>query len=338
MSIEQLEALLDGKGIEDLEADTGRPEEDRETEEEEEGAEAAEKSEEPDETDDEPEEEVFEVDAGLIAEALGIAEEDLFLDDDGKIGIRAKVNGEEIRASLSDLRKSYQLQKNLDDKAHTLNKERAEFQTWQQQQVERFSQEVGIADQMINNQASQLAKQYEAVDWDRLRASDPAEWSARRQEFQQAYESLRGQKERVAEEVQRHQQSMQQQHMAQYEEVLKRELQELFNKLPEWSDPDVANRERQEVAEYLRGVGYADQELNIADHRAIMLARKAMLYDKQASAEPAGKKVRKVRRVMPSGSLTSPKQRSSKIRKERLARQRKTGSEADTLAALEALL
>lgn len=344
MSIEQLEGLLARGGVAGQDDDlkeTGKPAKNAEPEEEETedvDAEVADESEEAGKDDDEAGEEVEEIDASIIAEALGVAEEDLFVDDDGKVGIRAKVNGEEIRASLSDLRKSYQLQKNLDDKAHAFNQERAQFQQWAQSQAQAFNREVGIADAIINQQAEKLAEQYQSIDWDRLRQADPAEWSARRQEFQSAYQSLKGQKESVASEVEQQQQAMQQQYAAQWNEMLRYESQELVKILPDWSDQAVAKREWDEIQGFLRASGYGEHELNITDHRAISLARKAMLYDKQAGAEPAGKKVRKVRRVMPSGSLKTPVQKAEKIRKARIARQRKTGSEIDTVAALEALL
>jgi len=55
----------------------------------------------------------------------------------------------------------------------------------------------------------------------------------------------------------------------------------LADKLPEWRDPKRAQSEAREIESYLRGLGYQTEELNeLVDHRAVLVARKAMLFDK----------------------------------------------------------
>ena len=58
------------------------------------------------------------------------------------------------------------------------------------------------------------------------------------------------------------------------------EQQKLLNALPEWKDPAKAKDEASAVDGYLQKAGFSEQERNgIADHRVIVVARKAMLYD-----------------------------------------------------------
>lgn len=55
----------------------------------------------------------------------------------------------------------------------------------------------------------------------------------------------------------------------------------LADKLPQWRDPKRANAEAREIESLLRSVGYKDDELNqLVDHRAVLIARGAMLYRK----------------------------------------------------------
>jgi hypothetical protein len=58
------------------------------------------------------------------------------------------------------------------------------------------------------------------------------------------------------------------------------EQQKLLVALPEWKDPAKAKDEASAVDGYLHNAGFSEQERNgIVDHRVIVVARKAMLYD-----------------------------------------------------------
>jgi hypothetical protein len=83
--------------------------------------------------------------------------------------------------------------------------------------------------------------------------------------------------------TQRHQLSQQQvaDQEREYADYLKSEQQKLQEKLPEWRDSKVQAGESRAIAEMLIQHGYSQEELGtLADHRALLLARKAMLYDK----------------------------------------------------------
>lgn len=68
-------------------------------------------------------------------------------------------------------------------------------------------------------------------------------------------------------------------------ELLARSEQALLEALPSWRDPEKRVAEQKEVAQFLISNGYSPQDLNdLADHRAVLLARKAMLWDKAQSA------------------------------------------------------
>jgi transglutaminase/protease-like cytokinesis protein 3 len=85
--------------------------------------------------------------------------------------------------------------------------------------------------------------------------------------------------------AQQRQQLVQQQQADQdreYGEYLQAEQQKLQEKLPEWRDTKVRESESSAIADMLIKHGYSQEELGtLADHRALLLARKAMMWDTQ---------------------------------------------------------
>lgn len=118
-----------------------------------------------------------------------------------------------------------------------------------------------------------------------LRHSDPAEWTARRQEVI-AYEL---QLAKVAGERQRVQEQMARDAETRHAQYLATERDRLFEAFPEWA----TNREKaQQDMNALRATGaeygFSDAELDsVADHRAIRLLHDAMQYRKSQAAKAA---------------------------------------------------
>src|SRR3546814_14238817 len=77
---------------------------------------------------------------------------------------------------------------------------------------------------------------------------------------------------------------------AKQSEWVKAEREALKAKLPEWSDPKVAEPEQKMIAEYLLAQGYAQEEVQmLQDHRALIIARDAAKY-RQLQAAKAKKR------------------------------------------------
>lgn len=55
--------------------------------------------------------------------------------------------------------------------------------------------------------------------------------------------------------------------------------QALLDKLPEWKDSAKAEAEAAKIRQFLADQGYKPEEMSFDDHREILMARKAMLYD-----------------------------------------------------------
>lgn len=134
-----------------------------------------------------------------------------------------------------------------------------------------------------------LAEQNQSVNWQQLLETDPQQylqqkhlWEQRQAALQQTYAQ------------QQHLASIHQAEQAQrFQQHLSVQQQELLAKLPEWRDESKAKAEKLALREYLQSQGYDEQSVNnVADAKAILLARKAMLYDQMISkAQVATKKV-----------------------------------------------
>ena len=196
-----------------------------------------------------------------------------------KIGV--KVDGEESKVSMSELRASYQMQEAAEkrlneskEKAKALNQAVADKS---QQLNEQFS----VAAKLIEN-AEQMLNSDEASIDPNLRNNDPAEWSAREREIDKRRQNLAKLKHDAQGEYQKAAQQNKAERDRQLAEVIQGEQVKLSTAIPEWANEVIATAEKAKVSKYLQSVGFSEQELNQAyDSRMIVMARKAMLHDER---------------------------------------------------------
>jgi hypothetical protein len=106
-------------------------------------------------------------------------------------------------------------------------------------------------------------------------------------------------------EQQRAQYEAQQRQETQLKEYLAEQHKQLVERLPEWSDAEKGPKLKSELSSYLRNEGFAEQELgNLADHRLVLVARKAMLYDRAQRERAALAKQVNVPKVQKPGTTT----------------------------------
>lgn len=190
----------------------------------------------------------------------------------------------------------------------------------------------------LQKMAAQLEgalEQQSKIDWNALIESNPVE--ALRQQH------LLQQRQAALQENQREQQRLAEQIRSEQAEAFKNHLstqqQELLAKLPEWKDEAKASAERDALKAYLVEQGYSQSDVaNISDHKAVILGRKAMLYDQMmAKAQAAAKKVSnvptKVERPGVSSERVSPDGRSAAMQ-----RLTKSGRVEDAAAVFASIL
>lgn len=243
-----------------------------------------------------------------------------------------KVDGQEIQVTEDELLKGYSRTQDYTRKTQKLSEERQAAQAeFDQVRAERERYAAVITAMQQQLEAASPAE----PNWDKLRAEDPIEFGIRWAEHQrreQQKTALFAEQQRLA-EIQQYERTQQMQKM------LEKEQQSLLEAIPEWSDPQKAKAEKSELLDFGRTVGFTDAELNnVVDHRAVLMLRKAMLYDKlmskRADIKPTPKATTPVLR--PGAATTVPKAVSEVSRaKQRLA---KTGSIRDATSAFEAIL
>ncbi len=125
--------------------------------------------------------------------------------------------------------------------------------------------------------------------WNELAQSDPAKWVLERNLYEQrhaAYQQNMAKLGQLQALSQAEAQEAQRQHLSKQQE-------ELLAKLPDWKDESKAKAEKARITAFLKEQGYNDSEVGqLSDHRAVLLARDAMLYREMVSkAQAAAKKV-----------------------------------------------
>lgn len=177
-----------------------------------------------------------------------------------------------------------------------------------------------------------LAEQQQ-LDWDGLLQSDPVEYLKQKALFEKRQATMQ---EIYQQKVQIERLTQAEQQKA-YARQLEQQQEMLLAKLPEWKDAKKASEDKAAIRSYLLEQGYEKEAVeSIADARAVLVARKAMLYDQMISkASAAAKKVAtlptKVER--PGTGRTGLDQRTSAFQK--LA---KSGSVDDAAAVFRSIL
>ena len=298
---------------------------------------AAEQKDTPKETEEPDEGEVVEIGTlHELAEHIGVDVGDLY-------NIRVPITGSDgikSEISLGEWKDAYQGTDKLTKAQKELVEQRDRWETERQQAAARIEQSLKTAESLTQAAEKQLMADIAGIDWNSLRDADPAEYAARRQELLERQRLLEEAKGRVSQEIQREHAERQTQQNAQWQQILLQEQKALAEALPEWRDEGKAKAEKAALSEYLQGAGFkADEIENIADHRAVILARKAMLYDQVVKQSDAAKKrvVKLGKKVLSPGvKQTRNEQKADTLSKQR-ATLRKSGNVNDAAALIEAM-
>ena len=181
-----------------------------------------------------------------------------------------KLDGEDMEITLDEALQGYQRQSDYTKKTQVLANERKQVEAEKEalsRQREQYKQNV---DRLVQEQQSQ---QPDETDWDKLYEEDPLQWMKQK-------EDVRSKKEKMFELQQeqfRLQQQQSQEQQAQMQEYLTQQQKALVDTIPEWKDPEVMAKEKSEIRNYAKSIGYSDQELSqIYDSRAVFALRAGM--------------------------------------------------------------
>lgn len=168
-------------------------------------------------------------------------------------------------------------------------------------------------------------------DWDALANEDPAKFQLEFARHQKATKRLQ--------DVQAERQRVEQERFSDFQSMLKSKLEaegaRLLEAIPEWKDQAKAEGGKAALVQYATTTyGFTPEELgNVLDHRYIVLAHKAMLYDAQQATgkEQLTEKTKAVKVLKPGGRDTAaakvPRSEIQRLRE----RARRSGSVEDAV-------
>ena len=188
-----------------------------------------------------------------------------------------KVDGKEVEVTLDELQKGYSRTQDYTRKTQQIAEVRkqteAELQAVRAER-EQYAQLLGALEAQVQ-QVSQPN-----IDWDRLYQEDPIEWVRQREvmrENQEKAAAIQSEKQRLAQ--------LSQQEQAQFmQQKLQQEQEALLAAIPDWKDAKKAQAEKALLVEFGQKIGFTPEELkSVVDHRAVLMLRKAALYDQLMS-------------------------------------------------------
>jgi hypothetical protein len=214
-----------------------------------------------------------------------------------------KIDGKEVQVPLSELLNGYQRQSDYTKKTM----EAAEQRKTADAVVQQAQQERQEYHSKLERMAAQLEgaiEQQSQIDWNALIESDPVEYLKQQQLFQQRqalYQQNMQERQKLAQQFQHEQAQAHQSYLAEQQE-------NLLAKLPDWKDDAKAAADKASITKFLQEQGFEPEDISsIADHRHVLVARKAMLYDQlMAKANVQAKKVQEApQRVVKPGVTTN---------------------------------
>jgi len=246
------------------------------------------------------------------------------------------VNGEQVKKTKSEV--SELAQKGLDytQKTQQLAEQRRQAQAEINAKAEEFKMREAVIEHLAEAKSLETQlKQYQGVDWNALVDSDPIQ----AMKLDRQYRELQSAYSQKVNDIQAAQQniSAQQQHFTQ--ELLQREKQSMIEAIPDWKDAEKSKSERAEIKASLQKAGFTPEEIeNLSDHRSVVIARKAMLYDQMMSKKPeVQKRVAEAPKPVRPGSTQQRNQKGDAYQKNR-DQLKKTGRAEYAQSAIERLL
>ena len=249
-----------------------------------------------------------------------------------------KVNGQEVDVTLEEALKGYQRESDYTQKTQQLSDQRKEFEAEQSQFQQQRAETAQLRDAYAQS-LQQLQQQLEQgltqePDWDKAYEQlDAKEYARLVQDWQMRKENnqkVKVEQARVAKEQRAETEDLMRRHLAQQSDLM-------LQKLPQWKDEKVRDKERQELITYAKTLGYTDDEIaNAADHRAIVALYHSMQLSKLNASTPEVKK--KVRRAPKMAKAGVPRSKNEVASRRREKLRKRHAAEGTIASAVDLLL
>lgn len=215
------------------------------------------------------------------AGVLGIDDSQIALDDEGNfVGVNVKIDGESDRVDLKTLIAGYQNNRNNTNKSKALAEERKTFEVDRDKTVATYTQKLDDVNKLTQYLHQNMMKEFNGINWDQLRVSDPAEYAALMQDYNVRQQDINAVYAAIEQERNDSQQQLTQTQQQKMQGFVKEQMDLLVSKNPEWSDKEKLKNAMSEMGSFaVETYGFSENEFNsVMDHRLIELLKDAKKY------------------------------------------------------------
>lgn len=243
-----------------------------------------------------------------LAEHLGVDVAELYevsVPVSNPDGTKANISVGKLKDAWQENQKAAKAIKQAQEEYEALNKQRVAAE-------ESIAREASKTASFLNAAKQELTREFNQVNWDQLRAQDPGQYAVKRQDYIERNGRLQSMEQQASRQWDEQQAQVKQQKQEQFGQFAQREQAALVEAIPEWRNEEAANVEKAKLRDYLLNIGYLADEVDHAyDHRTIVLARNAMMWDEQQKQKVVTKKKLKIgKRVLKPGARQSGAQQS----------------------------
>jgi hypothetical protein len=250
------------------------------------------------------------------------------------ISYTVKVDGKDVEVTLDELQAGYSRQADYTRKSQVLAEQRKKADdelAATQQERQRYSEQL----EQINQLANSKLKQFDNVDWEKLKLEDPMQYAIQRE----SYRDLKDEQKTIEKEKDDLKKKEQEELQQKIKGVLEENKKILAEKLPILSDPAKGKEVGNKIKNFALSLGFSDQEVNsIIDARIVQVLYDAMQYNNLKKAKISKKMQRVVPKVTTPGSGTTKGEVSSDRVKQLRARAKRSGKVDDAAALINSLM
>jgi len=212
--------------------------------------------------------------------AIGVDDNLLSVDDSGNLaGFNVKVDGETSTVSASDLIAGYQSNKSNTQRGQQNASDRKKFEEVRDNAVVAYTKKLEDVDALTKYVHGTLTKEFDAVNWDELRRTDPAEYAALQNDFQRRNGEIQDVFAAIQSEKTEEETNISARTKEQLQSHLASQMDIIVQNNPEWNDKARMKEGFDTLQKGMSEYGYTPEDFAmIQDARVIEVLKDALKY------------------------------------------------------------
>ena len=229
-----------------------------------------------------------------------------------------KVDGDELEVSLDELISGYSRHSDYTRKTQEIASERSQLAEMQNHWANEITQAQAERQQYMEalgqfaQQSMDGLEQFNNVDWENLRQTDPIAFVTKKEEFREVTDNLQQLKAERDRSLQQQNQELSKMRSLAVQEEHKR----LVAAVPEWNNKEKRDKMAGDLSSYALEQGFSQEELReLIDHRQFLVLMKAQKYDALQNSDVKSKKLKNKPKVIRAGKGTNKKSDTAKAKR-----------------------